>query len=67
MKKASNPIIMGYGVAMVVHAFNSSTYESNTSISLRPAWSTECVPVQKELQRVILSQINKHTKNGKQN
>jgi hypothetical protein len=50
--------------AVVVHAFNPSTWEAEAGgfLSLRPAWSTERVPGQPGLYRETLSRkktINK--------
>ena len=48
------------GWAVVVHAFNPSTWEAKIGIffffSSRPAWSTEWIPGQPGLHREILSQ-----------
>jgi hypothetical protein len=48
--------------AMVVHAFNPSTWEAEAGgfLSLRPAWYTERVPGQPLLYRETLSQKNKN-------
>jgi hypothetical protein len=60
------------GRAVVVHAFDSSTWEAEAGgfLSSRPAWSTEWVPGQPGLHRETLSQKqkqkqkqNKQTKN----
>jgi hypothetical protein len=56
---------------VLAHAFNPSTWEAEAGgfLSLRPAWSTKCVPGQPGLYRETLSQkqttnqTNKHTKN----
>jgi hypothetical protein len=51
------------GQAVVVHAFNPSTWEAKTGrfLSLRPAWSTEWGPGQPGLHRETLSQTYIHT------
>jgi hypothetical protein len=48
-------------VASVAHAFNSSTQEVEAGgfLSLRPAWSTKCVPGQPGLYRETLSRKKK--------
>jgi hypothetical protein len=53
--------------AVVVHAFNPSTWntEAGRFLSLRPAWSTEWVPGQPEIYRKILSQKNKQKQKPK--
>jgi hypothetical protein len=50
--------------AMVVHAFNPSTWEAEAGgfLSSRPAWSTEWVPGQPGLYRETLSQKQKKNK-----
>jgi hypothetical protein len=47
--------------AVVVHAFNPSSWKGETGrfLSLRPAWFTERVPVQPGLYRETLSQKKK--------
>jgi hypothetical protein len=52
--------------AVVVHAFNPSTWEAEAGrfLSSRPAWSTKWVPGQPGLHREILSQT--HTQTNKQ-
>jgi hypothetical protein len=62
---------------MVVHAFNTSTWEAGAGgfLSSRPVWSTKWVPGQPGLHRETLSQKkkknkkknNKKTKNKKTN
>ena len=49
---------------LVVHAFNSSTQETEAGrfLSSRPAWSTEWVPRQPGLHRETLSQKTKQNK-----
>jgi hypothetical protein len=46
-----------FSQAVVVHAFNPSTWkaEEGRFLSLRPAWSIEWVPGQPELHRETLS------------
>jgi hypothetical protein len=46
-----------YGWAVVVHAFNPSTWEAEAGrfLSSRPAWSTKGVPGQPGLHRETLS------------
>jgi hypothetical protein len=50
-----------YRRAVVVHAFNPSTWEAEAGgfLSSRPAWSTERVPGQPGLHRETLSQKTK--------
>jgi hypothetical protein len=58
-----------YGQAVMVYAFNPSTWEAEAGIflSLRPAWSTEWVPRQPGLFRETRSQkTNKQNENKKQ-
>jgi hypothetical protein len=49
------------GQAVVLHAFNPSTWEAEAGgfLSSRPAWSTEWVPGQPGLHRETLSQKEK--------
>jgi hypothetical protein len=53
---------------MVVHAFNPSTREAEAGgfLSLRPAWSTEWVPVQPGLHIETLSRKDKKKKKKKE-
>jgi hypothetical protein len=55
--------------ALVVHAFNSNTWEAEGGrfLSLRSAWSTEWVPGQPWLHRETLSQKNKPNQNKHKN
>jgi hypothetical protein len=50
--------------AVVVHAFNPSTWEAEAGrcLSSRPAWSTEWVPGQPGIHRETLSWKNKTKK-----
>jgi hypothetical protein len=52
---------MHHSWAVVVHAINPSTWEAEAGgfLSLRPAWSTECVPGQPGLYRETLSRGRK--------
>jgi hypothetical protein len=52
---------------MVPHAFNHSTREAEAGrfLSLRPAWSSECVPGQPGLYRGTLSRKIKKKKKRK--
>jgi hypothetical protein len=53
--------------AVVVQAFNSSTWEAEAGrfLSLRTAWSTEWVPGQKELNREPCLENNNNNNNKK--
>jgi hypothetical protein len=55
--------------AVVVHAFNLSTWKAEAGgfLGLRPAWSTERVPGQPGLHREALSQRIKKQNKTKQN
>jgi hypothetical protein len=52
---------------VVAHAFNPSTWEAEAGgfLSLRPAWSIECVPGQPGLQRNPVSKKQNKTKQNK--
>jgi hypothetical protein len=54
-----------FGWAVVVHAFNPSTWEAEVGrfLSLRPAWSIK-VPAQPGLYRVSKKQNKTKKKNG---
>jgi hypothetical protein len=54
------------GQAMLVHAFNPSTWEAETdgSLSSRPVWSSEQVPGQPGLHRETLTQEKRKTLGG---
>jgi hypothetical protein len=56
--------ISGWGWAVVAHAFNPSTWDTEAGGFLisRPAWSTEWVPGQPGLHRETLSQKTKQNK-----
>jgi hypothetical protein len=53
--------------AVVMHAFNPSTWEAEAGgfLSSRPAWSTKWVPGQLELHRETLSWKKNKTKQNK--
>jgi hypothetical protein len=55
--------------AVVLHAFNPSTWEAEAGgfLSLRPAWSTKQVPGQPGLHRETLSQNKTKQNKTKQN
>jgi hypothetical protein len=63
----SQPSRMRSGRAVVVHAFNPSTWEAEAGgfLSLRPVWSTKWVPGQPGLHRETLSQKTKKLKKKK--
>jgi hypothetical protein len=58
-----------YSQAVVAHAINPSTWETETGrfLSSRPAWSTEWVPGQPGLYRETCLETNKQTNNNNKN
>ena len=52
--------LLGLGV-VVTRAFKTSTPESEASVSLRLAWSTQCVPGYSELHNETLSKTKTKT------
>ena len=52
--------LLGLGV-VVTRAFKTSTPESEASVSLRPAWSTQCVSGYSELHNETLSKTKTKT------
>jgi hypothetical protein len=55
-------------LGVVGHAFNTRTWEAEAGgfLSLRPAWSTECIPGQPGLHRGTLSRKAKKPQTNKQ-
>jgi hypothetical protein len=58
-----------FNQAVMVHAFNPSTWEAEAGgfLSSRPAWSTELVSGQPRLHRETLSRKNKNNNNNNNN